>query len=209
MENMKLYNAVRAVPQEAKKTIGAGRLKGMTDINPMWRIKVLTEQFGVCGFGWRTQLVRTWIEEGANNERTANVELLLFIKMDGEWSEGIVGIGGASFVSNERNGLYTDDECYKKAYTDAISVACKALGIGADVYFEKDRTKYDSKPGTTPTPAPAPTPAFVPPSAATLMEADAMKISIEAVAAFLKKKVSEVSDTELAACIEQKKARMK
>jgi hypothetical protein len=29
------------------------------------------------------------------------------------------------------------------ALTDAISVACKALGMGADVYFEKDRTKYE------------------------------------------------------------------
>ena len=28
--------------------------------------------------------------------------------------------------------------------TDSISSACKVLGIGADVYFEKDRTKYDA-----------------------------------------------------------------
>ena len=51
VENLELYNAVREVPKEAQKAIGAGRLKGMTDINPMWRIKVLTEQFGICGRG--------------------------------------------------------------------------------------------------------------------------------------------------------------
>jgi len=28
------------------------------------------------------------------------------------------------------------------AYTDALSVACKALGIAADVYYEKDKSKY-------------------------------------------------------------------
>ena len=28
------------------------------------------------------------------------------------------------------------------ATTDAISVACKSLGMGADVYWDKDRTKY-------------------------------------------------------------------
>ena len=28
------------------------------------------------------------------------------------------------------------------ALTDAISVSAKALGIGADVYYEKDRSKY-------------------------------------------------------------------
>ena len=36
----------------------------------------------------------------------------------------------------------TSDECYKMAYTDAISVAAKALGIGADVYWAAGRTKY-------------------------------------------------------------------
>jgi hypothetical protein len=29
------------------------------------------------------------------------------------------------------------------ALTDAISVACKALGMSADIYFNKDRSKYD------------------------------------------------------------------
>lgn len=29
------------------------------------------------------------------------------------------------------------------ALTDALSVACKALGIAADVYWDKDKTKYD------------------------------------------------------------------
>lgn len=34
-DNMSLYNAVRTPPPEALKTIQAGRLKGMSDINPM------------------------------------------------------------------------------------------------------------------------------------------------------------------------------
>ena len=36
------------------------------------------------------------------------------------------------------------DECFKMALTDALSVACKSLGVAADVYFEKDRSKYDN-----------------------------------------------------------------
>ena len=52
MENMEIYNALRNPPETAKKKIGGGRLNGMTDINPMWRIKALTERFGPCGFGW-------------------------------------------------------------------------------------------------------------------------------------------------------------
>ena len=48
------------------------------------------------------------------------------------------------FVAKENKGIHVSDECYKMAITDAISVACKQLGVGADVYWEKDRTKYDS-----------------------------------------------------------------
>ena len=48
-------------------------------------------------------------------------------------------------VASEKGGLYVDDECYKKALTDAISVACKSPGVGADVYWDGDRTKYTQK----------------------------------------------------------------
>ncbi len=54
----------------------------------------------------------------------------------------IQGTGGSMFVELQRNGAYVSDECFKMAITDAISVACKQLGIGADVYWEKDQTKY-------------------------------------------------------------------
>lgn len=142
-----LYNKVRAVPEEAQKTIGGGRLKGMTDINPMWRIKTLTEQFGICGVGWYIDVLDKWLDTPVNgsDEIIANVEIALHIKVDGEWSKPIIGVGGAMFVTKEKMGLYVDDECYKKAYTDAISVACKALGIGADVYWSSDRTKYTQR----------------------------------------------------------------
>ena len=53
MSNLELYEAFRAVPETAQKTIKGGRLNGMTDINPMWRIKTLTERFGPCGIGWK------------------------------------------------------------------------------------------------------------------------------------------------------------
>ena len=60
-QNMELYNLFRECPKEAQKPIVAGRLKGKTDINPMWRLKMLTDAFGPCGFGWTVRIVRTWI----------------------------------------------------------------------------------------------------------------------------------------------------
>ena len=141
--NMRIYEAVRFVPEQAKKKITGGRLAGMTDINSMWRIKALTEQFGPCGEGWYTSDVKYWQDRLDNNGSVALFcSLLLHVKIDGSWSQPIYGIGGNTLVAAEKSGLRIDDEAYKKAYTDAISVACKALGIGADVYFEKDVTKY-------------------------------------------------------------------
>lgn len=99
MENMKIYEAVRKVPDSAKKNISAGRLKGMTDINPMWRIKALTEQFGPCGIGWKVEVSRTWQDLGADGVVTVYVQLLLYVKYNDEWSAPIPGIGGSSLVA--------------------------------------------------------------------------------------------------------------
>lgn len=180
MKNLEIYDKFRVVPQEAKKEIVAGRLKGFTDINPMWRIKMLTEQFGVCGFGWYTEIVEQKIEIGSDGQKAAFVTINLFVK-DGEiWSKPIVGVGGSSFIANERNGLYTSDECFKMAYTDALSIACKSLGMGADVYFAKDRTKYDQQ-GQTQTVPPKPQPAPLTPEQQQLMnEYNELKAKITA-----------------------------
>jgi hypothetical protein len=145
MNNLEIYNRVRAVPDDAKKPITAGRLKGKTDINPMWRIKALTEAFGPAGFGWYTTIISQDVQQGHGDERIAIVRIHLFVKMGEEWSKPIEGIGGSAFTTKESNGVHTSDECFKMAYTDAISVACKALGVGADVYWQADRTKYDQQ----------------------------------------------------------------
>lgn len=142
MEDLELYEKFRVVPNEAKKTITAGRLKGKTDINPMWRIKALTEAFGPCGIGWYYTVKEKWMESHGE-ETAAFVDIELYIKWNDEWSRPIHGTGGSMFAAKEKNGIYVSDECYKMATTDAISVACKQLGIGADVYWNGDRSKYD------------------------------------------------------------------
>lgn len=142
MNNLDVYMKTSAVPENAQKTIKAGRLKGMTDINPMWRIKTLTEIFGMCGIGWKYVITDKRIVDGADGTMCAFVDIDLFVKADGEWSEAIPGTGGSQLVSLEQKGKYTNDECFKMALTDALSVACKALGFGADIYWQDGRTKY-------------------------------------------------------------------
>lgn len=147
MDNLSIYNIVREVPKEAKREITAGRLKGKTDINPMWRIKKLTEVYGQCGIGWKYKITDKRMEESTTGEIACFIDIDLFVNTGEKWSEAIPGTGGSMFVAKEKNGLYTSDECFKMALTDAISVSCKALGFGADVYWDKDTTKYSDKHG--------------------------------------------------------------
>lgn len=151
MEHMIFYDQARSVPPEAKKIINSGRLKGMTDVNPMWRIKKLTELFGPCGSGWWYEITEKRIEaDEATKQKAAFVDILLYYKdpESGEPSKGIPGTGGASFVAQERNGPHLSDECFKMALTDAISVAAKSIGIAADVYFSQDIADHDQPYGT-------------------------------------------------------------
>lgn len=161
MDNLQIYNRYRQVPQEAVKPFDNGKFKG-TDINTMWRIKCLTEQFGVVGFGWTVKVLRTWTELGANEEIMAFAEVEMKVKVDGEWSEPFTATGGNLMVrlvkgkNGNPNYFTNNDEAFKMAITDAFGVACKYLGIGADIYWANDRTKYtgntdnDDEP-TTPT----------------------------------------------------------
>ena len=144
MNYMEIYDMGRQVPDSAKKPITDGRLKGFTDINPMWRIKRLTEIFGPCGLGWWYVIKDKRLEQARPDEIRAFVDIDLYYKWKGEVSQPIPGTGGSSFCTVQKNGPYVTDECYKMALSDAISVSAKALGIGADTYYEKDCTKYTS-----------------------------------------------------------------
>ena len=147
-DNLSIYDRVRTVPKEAMTSIDGGRLKGNSSITPMWRIKKLTEMFGACGVGWWYDIThKEIVHDDYSKQKAAFVDIKLYYidPETGVASKGIYGTGGASFVAQEKNGAYMSDECFKMALTDAISVAAKALGIGADVYFDKDRTKYGAE----------------------------------------------------------------
>lgn len=143
IKNLELWNKVKEVPKNAIKPIKAGTLKGYSDINPVWRIKTLTEQFGICGFGWYTEIINNWTETGANNEVIYFVKLNLFVNIDNNWSKPIQGMGGSKLINKWSSRMESNDEALKMAETDALSVACKKIGIAADVYYENDRTKYN------------------------------------------------------------------
>ena len=165
------WDAVKHPPENALKQIKGGRLSGMTDINPQWRYEAMTEHYGLCGVGWRWTVDKQWIEDGCDGIRCAFVNVSLYVKVDGEWSQAIPGTGGSEFVAKESRGLHCSDEAFKMATTDALSVAMKMVGVGADIYMRKfDGSKYRDdppsplKPPPKPTGKPAAAPQKTPPS---------------------------------------------
>lgn len=116
MDKTSIYESSRSVPPEAQKRIGGGRLNGMTDINPMWRIKKLTELFGPAGIGWKFDPPVFEEKLGVNGEVMVHCFTCLYIRQDDgtAWSAPIPGVGGSMLISTEKSGQRTDDEAYKK-----------------------------------------------------------------------------------------------
>ncbi len=162
-DNMKVWNALKTPPPEALKKIEGGRLKGMIDISPQWRYKAMTEQFGMCGVGWKYEVVRVFSEPGSDEQVFAFAEVLLYVQAphsgdDYRWSDPIPGLGGSMLIAKEKAGPHSSDEAYKMAITDALSVAMKMLGVGADVYMgmmDGKHTPPAGKPADKPKDKPA------------------------------------------------------
>lgn len=132
---MQHWDNLKAVPANALKKIEGGRLNGMSDIKPQWRYEAMTKEFGVCGIGWKYEIVNTHTQDTGNGEIMVFVQISLYIKDGDKWSDPIPGFGGDFLVEKERKGLHVNDEAYKMATTDALGVAMKMLGVAADVYM--------------------------------------------------------------------------
>lgn len=137
MEEKKIderYAAASHVPKRVLKTIDVGRLKGKSDINPQWKISLMTEIYGMCGIGWKFEVTEK------NTVTTNTGEVMLFMTVavytrnGDEWSDPVYGMGGDFIVKKERTGLHCNDEAYKMCLTDALGNALKYIGVAADVY---------------------------------------------------------------------------
>ena len=133
-ENMKIYEALATPPNDAVKTIGAGKLKGFSDINPQWRYEALTNLFGPCGIGWKYTIDNWHTQEVSTGETMVFVQVSLYIKDGDKWSEPIPAFGGDFLIKKDRNGTHGNDEGFKMAITDALGTACKMIGVAADIY---------------------------------------------------------------------------
>lgn len=144
------WSKVSRVPTDRLKAIGFGNLKGKSDINPQWRIKAMTEVYGLCGIGWRYEIANVTYRAGADGREVVFVTVHLFIKFGGEWSYPIVGVGGDMVIETDKNGIHENDEALKMATTDALGNAMKYIGVASEIYEGNfDGSKYkESKDAT-------------------------------------------------------------
>jgi hypothetical protein len=148
------YENLASPPADAVKQITGGKLKGFSDINPQWRYEALTNEFGLCGVGWKFEIANTFTEPvPATQELMIFVQVNLFVKDGDQWSEPIPGFGGDFLLVKDKNGIHGNDEGYKMAITDALGSAAKVIGVAADIYRGRMESKY-SRPAAPPAPNP-------------------------------------------------------
>lgn len=151
--NTRLWDKLgKTDPAHTKGFKRAGGFSG-TAIKPMWSFQRMTEEFGPCGLGWGVNEPSFQVVPGSDGEVlvycTVSVWYNEYRDAEGSRTAGlqasskVFGVGGDKVVVKQSSGLRSDDEAFKKAYTDAIGNALKLIGVGADVHMGLfDDSKY-------------------------------------------------------------------
>ena len=134
MTNKRYWDQLKTTDPRFTKKINKG-FGDLTTIDPMYQIMKMTEVFGPCGIGWGWSANYTYTE--------ANVFAEVSI-----WLETPLQIYGpvSSVQSLHKTNGKLDDECTKKAMTDALTKALSHVGVSADVFLGMhENVKYIEK----------------------------------------------------------------
>lgn len=138
-DNRSIWDKVQYTEISATKPI-QGKGRPMTDINPTWRMKRMTEMFGPVGLGWGWSIDDRWAED-VGPKRYAYIQLTVWYSLDGGQTKLIAGphIGGTDMGQGK-------DEAYKQSVTDAFGKCISMIGVAADVYEGRwDDSKYQNE----------------------------------------------------------------
>jgi hypothetical protein len=138
----------RTDPKHTKRFKRSGGFEG-TAIQPIWATQRMTEHFGPCGEGWGMGKPDFTVVPAGDEILVYCTVSLWYLEpgstgdVPAEHRRVVYGVGGDKAVGRNKNGTFTDDEAFKKAYTDALSNAMKQIGVGADVHMGLfDDNKY-------------------------------------------------------------------
>src|SRR5690348_9118273 len=116
--NLRIWTALgKTDPAHTKGFKRSGGFQG-TAIKPIWITQRLTEQFGPCGEGWG-------FEQPQFQLVTAGDDILVYCTVTAWYVDTgkqhfIYGVGGDQVRGKNKYGFYSDDEAFKKAFTDAL-----------------------------------------------------------------------------------------
>jgi len=139
--NLALWNRLkRTDPRATKPFTRAGGFRG-TQIDPTWRLQMMTEVFGPVGKGWGYEqlewavhdsmvfiLARAWYRDPESGK---------VCYTGPQW-------GGNELARRRRDGSEEpNDEAFKMAMTDAVGKCLVQIGLAADVHMGQfDDSKY-------------------------------------------------------------------
>ncbi len=140
MSNLEIWDKLgKTAPEHTKKFSRAGGFKG-TAIKPIYTERKMTEVFGPAGQGWGMGEPSFQVVNGNDGQVAVYCTVALW---HGARENIVYGVGGDMVVVKQSSGLRTDDEAFKKAFTDAVGNAMKHLGMSADVHMGLfDDSKY-------------------------------------------------------------------
>lgn len=156
LANGELWNLVSKTDPSQTKSVSKGARK-FTAIDAYAQIKRATELFGPVGegWGWTVKDIKFWSEGTAANVCIVHITLWWLPT----WNEAkpnqsnpfeharrefdAVGVNVLSREPRGKDYISVDDDCAKKALTDAITKGLSYLGFNADVFFGAfDDNKY-------------------------------------------------------------------
>lgn len=140
-DNLALWTRLkRTDPKATKPFQRAGGFRG-TQIDPTWRLQIMTETFGPVGQGW-----------GYDQTEWTVVERMVFVCVKVWYRDPATGEvawtgpqwGGTELVRRRRDGSEEpNDEAFKMSITDAVGKCLVQIGLAADVHMGQfDDSKY-------------------------------------------------------------------
>jgi hypothetical protein len=137
-DNLALWRSVEKTdPKYTKSFNRAGGFSG-TAINATYLVRKATELWGPMGSAWGAEVADERYVEGADGT-IIHVLRITFRYPNGTFPS----YGQTTFVGENKNGRFTDEEAPKKSLTDAITKALSMLGFSADVFMGLyDDNKY-------------------------------------------------------------------
>ncbi len=142
-DHLALWNKLgKTDPKHTKPFSRSGGFKG-TAVKPIYTEQKMTEEFGPCGVGWGISEPQFQVVPGSEGQVAVYCWASIWFNYEGKVSAPVPGVGGDIVVVSQKDRLRTDDEAFKKAFTDAIGNAMKHIGMSADVHMGRfDDSKY-------------------------------------------------------------------